>query len=252
MQTNGSVVEHAGLWLENALHADAGDVLLTSPYLSYAECARIAPAAQESTREIILCTVLDPFAAAHGYLSVEGLKKLAAAGVALRHVDQLHAKCFIVGERGLVGSGNLTGAGLGYAAQPNREIGVEAAPDQVVSLRKTIEGWPAHVVSDADLEDLEQRARSVAPVPGRVPDPADPTGLRRAAEQVLLDAQNGDRELWIKVEYGEPKPEAWLEPYFFASPKSGRPGFKAGDLVLICASSSNDCYAIVEVTGEAE
>lgn len=170
----------------------------------------------------------------------------------MRHVKRLHAKCFLVGDRGLVGSGNLTGAGLGYAVEPNREIGVEVAPDQVVALRETIEGWPAHVVSDADLEDLEQRARSVAPVPGRVPDPADPTGLRRAAEQVLLDAQNGDRELWIKVEYGEPKPEAWLDPYFFASPKSGRPGFRAGDLVLICAGDTNDCYAIVEITGEAE
>ncbi|WP_423446435.1 hypothetical protein AABM36_11750 [Kocuria sp. KSNUG] len=252
MHTNGTVVEHAGLWLENALQSDEGDVLLTSPYLSFTECARVARAAQESTREIILCTVLDPFAAAQGYLSVEGLRRLAAAGVELRHVKRLHAKCFLVGEQGLVGSGNLTGAGLGYAAEPNREIGVELAPDQVAALRATIEGWPAHVVSDADLDDLEQRARSVAPMPGRMPDPADPTELRRAAEQVLLDAQSGERELWIKVEYGEPKPEAWLAPYFFASPKSGRPGFRAGDLVLICAGDTNDCYAIVEITGEAE
>ncbi|WP_235005152.1 hypothetical protein, partial [Kocuria rhizophila] len=107
------------------------------------------------------------------------------------------------------------------------------------------------------LEDLEQRARSVAPMPGRVPDPADPTELRRAAEQVLLDAQSGERALWIKVEYGEPKPEAWLAPYFFASPKkdrpgNGRPSFRVGDLVLVCAGNTNDCYAIVEVTGEAE
>lgn len=252
MQMNGAVVEHAGLWLENALQTVAGDVLLTSPYLSYAECARLARAATESTREIILCTVLDPFAAAQGYLSVEGLRRLAAAGVELRHVKRLHAKCFLVGEQGLVGSGNLTGAGLGYTAEPNREIGVEVAPDQVAALRATIDGWPAHVVSAADLEDLEERARSVAPMPGRVPDPANPTELRCAAEQVLLDAQSGKRELWIKVEYGEPKPEAWLAPYFFASPRSGRPGFKVGDLVLICAGDTNDCYAIVEIAGEAE
>lgn len=252
MQMNGAVVEHAGRWLEDALEADPGDVLLTSPYLSYAECARIARAAQESAREIILCTVLDPFAAAQGYLSVEGLRKLAAAGVALRHMDRLHAKCFIVGERGLVGSGNLTGAGLGYAAESNREIGVGLAPEQVADLRAAIGGWPAHVVSEVDLDHLEERARSTSPLPGRAPAPADPTELRRAAEQVLLDAQSGERELWIKVEYGEPKPEAWLAPYFLASPKSGRPGFKAGDLVLICAGDTNHCYAIVEVTGEAE
>lgn len=252
MQMNGAVVEHAGHWLEDALEADPGDVLLTSPYLSYAACARIARAAQESARETILCTVLDPFAAGQGYLSVEGLRKLAAAGVALRHVDRLHAKCFIVGEQGLVGSGNLTGAGLGYAAESNFEIGVELAPDQVAGLRATIGGWPARVVSEADLDHLEERAWSTLPLPGRTPVRPDPTELRRAAEQVLLDAQGGERELWIKVEYGEPKPEAWLDSYFFASPKSGRPGFKAGDLVLICASSTNDCYAIVEVTGEAE
>lgn len=97
MQMNGAVVEHAGLWLENALQSGEGDVLLTSPYLSFTECARVARAAQESTREIILCTVLDPFAAAQGYLSVEGLRRLAAAGVELRHVKRLHAKCFLVG-----------------------------------------------------------------------------------------------------------------------------------------------------------
>lgn len=252
MQMNGAVVEHAGLWLENALQTVAGDVLLTSPYLSYAECARVARAAQESTREIILCTVLDPFAAAQGYLSVEGLRRLAAAGVELRHVKRLHAKCFLVGEQGLVGSGNLTGAGLGYTAEPNREIGVEVAPDQVAALRATIDGWPAQVISDADLEDLEQRARSVAPTPGRVPDTAGPTELRRAAEQVLLDAQSGERGLWVKAEGGDPKPGAWLNQYFFASPDNGRPRFKIGDLVLICAGNTNDCYAIVEVTGEAE
>lgn len=252
MQMNGALVEHAGYWLEDALRTDSGDVLLTSPYLSYLECARVARAVQDSPREAILYTVLDPFAAAQGYLSVEGLRTLADAGVDLRHVDRLHAKCFIVGERGLVGSGNLTGAGLGYAAQSNREIGVELAPDQVVGLRAIIEGWPAHVVSEADLDNLEERARSVAPIAGRLPDPGEPTESRRAAEQVVLDAQSGERELWIKVEYGEPKPEAWMDPYFFASSKSGRPSFTRGDLVLICAGDTNDCYAIVEVTGEAE
>lgn len=257
MQINGALVEHAGHWLEDALRTDAGDVVLTSPYLSYPECRRVARTVQDSTRKAILYTVLDPFATAQGYLSVEGLRKLGDAGVGLRHVDRLHAKCFIVGARGLVGSGNFTGAGLGYAAQSNREIGVGLAPEQVVGLRATIEGWPAHVVSEADLDNLEERARNVASMSGRAPEPADPTELRCAAEQVLLDAQSGERELWIKVEYGDPKPEAWQDPYFFASPKKdrpgkGRPSFKAGDLVLICAGNTNDCYAIVEVTGEAE
>lgn len=252
MQMNGALVEHAGLWLQDALRSDSGDVLLTSPYLSYPECARMARAVQDSRRKAILYTVLDPFAAAQGYLSVEGLRKLADAGVDLRHVDRLHAKCFIVGERGLVGSGNLTGAGLGYAAPSNREIGVELAPDQVVGLRAIIEGWPAKVVSRADLDDLQEKSRCVAPLPRRAPASADPAELRRAAEQVLLAAQSGERQLWVKVEYGKPKPEAWLAPYFFASPRKGRPSFKAGDLVLICAANTNDCYAIVEVTGEAE
>ena len=85
MHTNGAVVEHAGIWLENALHSDEGNVLLTSPYLSYAECARLVRAARGSDREIILCTVLDPFAAAQGYLSVEGLRRLA---LSLIHISE--------------------------------------------------------------------------------------------------------------------------------------------------------------------
>ena len=54
MQMNGAVVEHAGLWLENALQSNVGDVLLTSPYLSFTECARVERAAQEQLCDPLL------------------------------------------------------------------------------------------------------------------------------------------------------------------------------------------------------
>lgn len=69
-----------------------------------------------SSRSWTLCTVLDPLAVASGFLSVQGMVLMLDPGVEVRHVDRLHAKCFILG--GVEGcSVPPTSQVLGWAAR---------------------------------------------------------------------------------------------------------------------------------------
>lgn len=70
-------------------------------------------------------------------------------------------------------------------------------------------------------------------------------------EQLLIDALDETRTLWLKSEYGEPALDKWRSEWYFGSPAKGRPSIKPGDLVFICAET-RDCYAVVEVTSYPE
>jgi hypothetical protein len=243
-------------WLYPVLSNPDGDVVLTSPYLSYSVCRSIADAAIRSCRSWTLYTRLDPVAVASTYLSVPGMALLLDAGVDVRHVDGLHAKCFIVGSRGMLGSANLTGAGLGSSVNSNREIGVELNPDQIEQAGKMISAWPSRSVSRRDLDILARQAKEL-PKPVYVVGNDDEHSALLDVERLLTDARDPERSLWVKFEYGEPDLHGWREESWFASPKmgletKGKPSFSPGDLVFICANDTKDCYAVVEVIAEAE
>jgi len=76
-------------------------------------------------------------------------------------------------------------------------------------------------------------------------------------EQLLVDARDETRKLWLKGEYGEPALEQGREDWFFGSPRmgngrgEGQPSIRPRDLVIICAQVRN-CYAVVEVTSDPE
>ena len=56
--------------------------------------------------------------------------------------DNLHAKVSIADSSwGLVGSGNLTNAGLGSTDRGNAELGVVLDSDQILEAAKIFEGW---------------------------------------------------------------------------------------------------------------
>lgn len=243
----------AAHWLRDALLQVDGDVVLTSPFLSYDVCRQVASAAEGSPRSWRLMTSLDPSAVANGYLSVQGMRALLQAEVEILHVDRLHAKCFVVGTRAMLGSANLTGAGLGSSASPNRELGVELDLEQVQEALESITAWPSRIVSSEDLAQLEKDAQGLTKTSSQSQAAsADARSALQLAETLLADARDDGRTLWLKLEYGAPKRDGWREPSFFASPKKGRPGFRPGDLVFICAKESRDCYAVVEVTSEPE
>ncbi|MCV7496193.1 hypothetical protein M3B31_006730 [Micrococcus luteus] len=252
MSDSSGVVESAHDWFSTALAGVDGPVLLTSPYLGYDVCARIAVSAQASSHPFVLVTTLDPSAVVNGYLSVKGLGRLLDVGVEVRHAERVHAKCFLIGSRAMLGSANLTGAGLGSSAAPNRELGVVLSPDDAEDARRAIEAWPARVITGADLADLLARSERLTRQPVTPWDDLDATTALQLAEQLLVDARDPGRRLWLKLEYGEPALDGWREASWFASPKKGKPGFRAGDLVVISAKDTHDCYAVVEVVSDPE
>lgn len=248
-----SLLETAWEWLTDSLSAPDGDVVLTSPFLTFEICKRIADAACSSPASWHLVTALDPSAVANGYLSVQGLRVMLDAGIEVRHVNRLHAKCFVVGTSGMIGSANLTGAGLGSSAMANRELGVELDPAQTEQARTTILAWPSQIVGHHDLDRLLDESRSLTRTTPRAQhQELDADSALHLAEDLLADARDPRRSLWLKLEYGRPGLDSWRQESWFASPKKGRPGFRPRDLVLICAKHTYDCYAVVEVISEPE
>ncbi|SCZ56681.1 hypothetical protein SAMN02799638_01929 [Arthrobacter sp. UNCCL28] len=245
----GAVHSKAADWLFNAVQDANGDVLLASPFLSYDVCKRLAQWALQADASRTLFTCLDPSAVANGYLSVDGLLQLIQSGFSVLHVDRLHAKAFLLGSRGFLGSANLTGAGLGSSAASNVELGVELGPAQVQSVRQSMDAWASRPVTTADLHKLTQQARQLTVVDQPGTDGLDSDSGLALVEQLLVDARDRDRTLWLKSEYGEPALDQWRQNWFFGSPAKGRPSIKEGDLVLISAQT-RDCYAVVEVTSE--
>jgi hypothetical protein len=250
MTTAMPIIEHAHAWLSQALSSPDGAVLLSSPYLSYEICRQLAESARKSSHPFTLVTTLDPNAVASGYLSVQGLRLLLAAKVEVRHTERLHAKCFIVGSQAMIGSANLTGAGLGSSASPNRELGISLTRQDANAARVLISGWPARIVQLTDLDNLMISANGLGRTERVQNGKLDSISALQLAEQLLVDARDPQRSLWLKLEYGEPALDGWREKAWFASPKKGRPGFKPGDLVFICAKGTGDCYAIVQVDSE--
>lgn len=253
MATEQPLIESAWHWLWDAMSHVDGDVVLTSPYLSYDICQEVASAATDSSRSWRLVTTLDASAVAGGYLSIQGLKALLGAGVDVVHTDRLHAKCFVIGSRAMLGSANLTGAGLGNRADPNHELGVELDPAQTRQALEVIGGWPSQEVTLSDLYRLENAAKDLTKVSLQRPgEPLDSSSALHLAERLLMDARDPQRTLWLKLEYGAPKLSGWSGTSYFASSGKGRPRFRPGDLVFVCAKETYDCYAVVEVTEEAE
>ncbi|MFH5877288.1 hypothetical protein [Arthrobacter sp. NA-172] len=252
------VLDTASDWLYSALADPDGDVVLTSPYLSYVVCRSIADAAIGSSRSWTLYTTLDPLAVASTFLSVPGMALMLDTGVEVRHVDRLHAKCFIVGSRGMLGSANLTGAGLGSSVNSNRELGVELDRDQIDEARRMILAWPSRSVSRSDLDDLAVHAKWL-PKPSPVVRDQDEDSTLLDVDRLLADAREPERSLWVKVEDGAPVLDQWRQEWRFANPGSkrgdkwiGEPSIKTGDLVFICATGTKDCYVVVEVTTDPE
>ena len=244
----------AAEWLKAALNAVDGDVVLASPYLTFEVCRELASLSKRSGYSWQLLTCLDPSAVANGYMSLEGIKLLLEGHVRVSHVERLHAKTFLVGTRGFVGSANLTGAGLGSSAAPNFELGVEVTAKQVAHAKEILAAWPASEITLSDLDRTLAKARQLTVVLKQPSGDLDADEALQFAEQLLVDARDAKRELWVKLEYGEPALDGWRHDSYFGSPGSERrrPSLKPGDLVFICAKETYDCYAVVEVTSLPE
>jgi hypothetical protein len=210
-----------------------------------------------------LLTALDPRAVAVGALSIDGLRGLQAVGVEVRTIANLHAKVFLIDDRfAVVGSGNLTGKGLGGGVGDNLELGVVLTVKQHAEASKIFEGWwrVGQLVTERELRICEQRAAKIrvprdAAVKAIGPEVQPEAG--RAAER-MRRRNKGHTGFWMKMHrvthpWRRGKGELVFSPYSGTvhDPKR-RPSFQLGDLLVIYAAGTHRCPSIVVVTGPTE
>src|SRR6185436_18235843 len=121
-----------------------GRIWLASPFLSFPVAKQIAEAADKSTAlDRKLLTALDERSVAIGILDPRALERLHDAEFQIGNIENLHAKVSLVGSGwGLVGSGNLTGKGLGdEEGGGNHELGAILTAKQIQEASVVFADW---------------------------------------------------------------------------------------------------------------
>jgi hypothetical protein len=221
-------------------------VALCSPYLGFVPADEISTIAQRGSATWELLTVLDPVAAAGGALSLDGLRRMIAAGITVRSLPGLHAKVFLVDDAiGFVGSANLTSPGLGMGDRRNLEVTAVLSAAQLAEASVLLAQWrdQAEVVTDAMIDACQADAARLPVRISRTMITAGASSTDVELANALLD-EGLQCKVWIKAMYTY-RFENWVN-----SSKKGRPSFNVGDLLVIYVGGTNCCYAVVSVAGE--
>lgn len=217
-------------------------VILVSPFLSIPVARALSEIAKLSRASWTILTHLEVNSVASGYLSVDALKLLASADVRVRHLDRLHAKAYVMDDVAIVGSGNLTWAGLGAqeSSSPNTELNYVLSNAESRETIAEVANWVSNSekVSGKRLNEIESQARQI--VVQRLPKTNQ--GGRKAPESM-------DRSFWVKLHYGFADWNLWRDEAWFSNAK--RASIKRGDLILIAAQEDSAVHAIVEATSDA-
>lgn len=246
-----------------AVRAAKRRVWMASPFLSRPIAEELVESATASeAQEKRLLTALVAGSVQVGALSPKALKILATGDFELRSIRNLHAKASLVDSSwGLVGSGNLTNAGLGSTKVGNVELGVVLSAAQIEAAIRIYEGW----WSEAKVIDAEELAwfaalpktktsggqveRGVGPAL-EIPDPD-------ALEAILGDEHRAaSRRYWIKANYHRRNEDGrgWWHRKWISDAK--RASYKVDDLILLYLGAKFDgprcAPAIVRVSEECE
>lgn len=231
-------------------------IRLTSPFLSVGVADHLAEAAERSeATDRRLITALVAGSVRVGVLDPAALLLLMEAGFDIRSIRNLHAKVSIIDRNwALVGSGNLTKAGLGGTARGNVELGVVLSGPQLAEAEDYYERWwtKAKPVSPGLLEEFDQIERV-----GLNPTKAEDFGSVWEApqteelERILLEdeATASERGYWIKSAYHSPEDPDWWTRGWISD--SQPPKYEIGDLIVIYLGKENEgpqrCPAVVRV-----
>jgi hypothetical protein len=238
---------------------EAGErVWLVSPFLTAPIAARISDAADRSSAEDLrLLTALVPRSVRAGVLSPAGLSMLREAGFRVSSIPNLHAKVSLIDSNwGLVGSGNLTGTGLGGEEGGNIELGVLLGQAQVKASSELVSRWweeeadpvgPEQIAEFAALPPFPKAESEPMPVGTSLP-LAGVGGLERIiAEDAPIAA---GRRYWIKSNYHRPGDERWWHRNWISDWRQGP--YEVGDLIVLYLSARDGgpacCPAVVQVT----
>jgi hypothetical protein len=230
-------------------------IWLVSPFLTAPVATALVAATGESpSTQRRLLTNLDPRAVRCGSLDTEALSMLLSAGFRIRSMANLHAKVALVDSNwGLIGSGNLTGAGLGgEGGRGNYEMGTILAPTQFEEASEIVLDWWKRA-AEVDAEQIA----AYAALPKLPKDPIGSLGPfveppRTAKLEEILEedpATATSRRYWINANYHDPGNEYWWRRNWVSD--GGNKSYDVDDLLVIYLGKTNKgpqlCPAVVRV-----
>jgi len=229
-------------------------IWLASPFITLNVAKEISNGVRRSpVSDKRLLTAVSDRSVEVGVLDPTALDCLADAGFKIVTFDNLHAKISLVDAGwGLLGSGNLTGSGLGSEdGGGNHELGVILARKQTEEASDYFAGWwkSGRKVRAAEIKKLKQlprlprekRKRRQHPLPV-----ADVVELKR----FLAGGFKGSENFWIDANYRDRANETWWQRGWI----SGQPEvcYARDDLIVIYLGSKyggpKKCPAIVQAT----
>ncbi len=237
-------------------------IWLASPFLSFPVAEQIAEAASKATaQDRKLLTVLNERSVAVGVLDPRALEQLHDAKFQIRDIENLHAKVSLVDPGwGLVGSGNLTGKGLGdQEGGGNHELGAILTAKQIQEAAEFFEGWwkKAREVSADEIAEykLVPRIKFGRKKPNRGKSgPVLPVTNVARLQQFLNEELDSHRRYWVDANYHNPEAQTWWHQGWI----SGQPevAYSEGDMVAIYLGGKNrgpkSCPAIVRATTDTK
>jgi phosphatidylserine/phosphatidylglycerophosphate/cardiolipin synthase-like enzyme len=232
-------------------------VWLASPFLTAPIAARIRDAVGEPpVREPRLLTALTPRSVQVGILSPAALSILQECGFEIATIPNIHAKVSLVDSSwGLVGSGNLTGTGLGGAEGGNVELGALLDPEQLERALELFADWweEADPVSAEEIAAYDKLPRfSTSPTAPSIS--GIPLGLTGTGdlEAILAEDESSaaSRRYWIKSNYHRPAEEHWWHRDWISDWRLAP--YEVDDLIVLYLSARDGgparCPAVVRVT----
>jgi len=255
--TPGSLLTHLDAPFRVAVGEAQMSVRLAAPFVGAQVASWLAGVANRGVVKWQLLTHLDPVAAAYGSLSLDGLRKLLAAGVEVRDLDGLHGKIYLTEVKGFVTSANLTSAGLGRSCRSNSELTVVLDAVQREAAEAVFEEWFAKA-TEVTARMISQCERQAALVPTRVARIPIESPTEKKSSDLADDllAESMKAGVWVKAIYDDGSSadeHDWMSGGSIANPENkGRPKIAEGDLVVIWARRARSCYAVVRVTSSSE
>ena len=226
-------------------------VWLASPYISMMAAKRLVEATAAGVHERRLLTAINEASVRAGVLSAKALLELQANGFEVASIENLHAKLSLVDSWGMVGSGNLTAAGLGLESEGNLELGVGLDAAQCLGAAAIFARWwqRADPVPAAELERLA--SLPVQRPPGRDVSrgPKLPLDGAEDLEAILAEdpATAASRRYWIKANYHRHDREDWWNRGWISDHR--RASYAPRDLIFLYLGARDGgparCAAVV-------
>jgi len=226
---------------------------------------RLIRAADEGkATERRLITAVNDGAVSGGYLDPHAIEAFIEAGFNVRSLRNLHAKVVLVDERwGIVGSGNLTAAGLDGG---NAELGVVLSVQQTATARDHhfTSWWRA--AEQIDIARLRSLAQSYRPVSPRRREREGQGGIWKPDDRSppRLPKRRSTGGYWLKIMYDLPgrhpashwRTASWISDRHTLADDGRplrRPTYEIGDHLVVYLSGGETpvCPAILKVTAEA-